>query len=90
MLLNLLQMEALMDRSSNMSVELLDLLYAAYHSELGVVVETNDPERLRQKLYPLKKENPDFEPLAFVISPLNPGDLWIIKQPKELVNAQDS
>lgn len=68
----------------------LDLLYSALHSELGVVVATNDPERLRQKLYPLKKENPDFEPLAFVISPLNPADLWIIKQPKELVNVEDS
>jgi hypothetical protein len=57
-----------------------EILYAAFHSEFGVVVETNDPERLRQKLYPLRKENPDFDCLAFVISPLNPTDLWIIKQ----------
>jgi hypothetical protein len=64
---------------------LIELLYAAYHSELGVVVETNDPERLRQKLYPLRKENPDFEPLAFVISPFNSVDLWIIKQPRETI-----
>ena len=62
---------------------LIDLLYAAYHSEVGVVVETNDAERLRQKLYPLRKENPDFLSLAFVISPLNGIDLWIVKQPKE-------
>ena len=66
--------------------ELLDILYAAYHSEVGVVVETNDAEALRQKLYPLRKENPDFDPLAFVISPLNGIDLWIIKQPKETIN----
>jgi len=71
-----------------MSIELVELLYAAYHAEFGVVVETNDPERLRQKLYPLRKENPDFEPLAFVISPLNPADLWIIKQPKETIDAE--
>lgn len=64
----------------------VELLYAAFHSEFGVVVETNDPERLRQKLYPLRKENPDFEPLAFVISPLNPQDLWIVKQPKETIS----
>jgi hypothetical protein len=70
-----------------MSVPLLELLYAAYHAEFGVVVETDDPERLRQKLYPLRKENPDFEPLAFVISPINPTDLWIIKQPKETVES---
>jgi hypothetical protein len=69
-----------------LSVELIDILYAAYHSERGVVVETNDPERLRQKLYPLRNENPDFEPLAFVISPLNPMDLWIVKQPKETIS----
>lgn len=66
--------------------DLVELLYAAYHSELGVVVETNDAERLRQKLYPLRKEQEMFECLAFVISPLNGIDLWIIKQPKETVN----
>ena len=69
-------------------VSLTDLLYAAYHSEVGVCVETNDAERLRQKLYPLRKENPDFEPLSFIISPLNSIDLWIIKQPKETINAE--
>jgi hypothetical protein len=68
--------------------DLMELLYAAYHSEVGVCVETNDAERLRQKLYPLRKENPDFEPLAFVISPLNNIDLWIIKQPKEIIDVE--
>lgn len=68
--------------------DLFELLYAAYHSEVGVCVETNDPEFLRQKLYPLKKANPDFSNLAFVISPLNPQDLWIVKQPKEIVNVE--
>lgn len=72
-----------------MSLELVELMYAAIHSEFGVVIETSDPERLRQKLYPLRKKNPDFDPLAFVISPLNPQDLWIIKQPKETVNAEE-
>lgn len=72
-----------------MSTNLVELLYAAYHSESGVVVETDDAEFLRQKLYPLRKENlEDFECLAFVISPLNGVDLWIIKQPKETVNAE--
>lgn len=72
-----------------MSIELVEVMYAAVHSEHGVVIETNDAERLRQKLYPLRKENPDFEPLAFVISPLNGIDLWIIKQPKETINGED-
>lgn len=69
-----------------MNDNLVELLYAAYHSELGVCVETDDPERLRQKLYPMKKDNPDFDNLSFIISPLNPSDLWIIKQPKEIVS----
>ena len=71
-----------------MSIELIDILYSAYHADLGVVVETDDPERLRQKLYPLRNDNPDFECLAFIISPLNPQDLWIVKQPKETIHAE--
>ncbi len=59
---------------------LLQLLYDALHAEKGVVVTTNDPERLRHKLYPLRKTSSEFEPLAFLISPLNPSDLWIVKK----------
>ncbi len=59
---------------------LAELLYEAYASEFGVVVETDDPERLRQKLYVIRKENPDLLCLSFVISPFNGSDLWIIKQ----------
>jgi hypothetical protein len=68
--------------------ELIELLYAAYHSKLGICVETNNAERLRQKLYPMRKDNPDFECLHFVISPLNGIDLWIIKQPTEIINGE--
>lgn len=71
-----------------MSAELADLLYQALSSDFGVVVETNDPDRLRQKLYPIRKESSIFLPLAFVISPLNPQDLWIVKQPTETVNVE--
>jgi hypothetical protein len=60
---------------------LIQFLYDALSSEFGVVVETDDPERLRQKLYPLRKQDPMFEPLAFVISPLNSRDLWIVRKP---------
>ena len=69
-----------------MSMQLSELLYSALGSELGVVVETNDPERLRQKLYGIRKEIPEGDRLSFIISPLNPQDLWIIKQPLETVN----
>lgn len=68
---------------------LIEHLYNALNSELGVVVETDDPEFLRQKLYPLRKENPDFACLSFVISPINPLDLWIVKaKPESETNGQ--
>lgn len=63
-----------------MSLEYIEILYRASHSSCGLVVETSDAERLRQRLYPLRKENPDFEPLAFVISPFNGKDLWILNK----------
>lgn len=57
---------------------LLSLLYAALHSDtgLGVIVLTDSPDRLRQKLYPLKKAEPQFAPLHFRL--VN-GKLWIVK-----------
>jgi len=58
---------------------LLELLYAALRSKFGVVIETDDAERLRQKLYPLRKDDPDLMSLSFVISPINGKDLWIVK-----------
>lgn len=62
-------------------IDLLELLYAAVHSERGVVVETDDAEFLRQKLYKLRSEDPAFASLSFIISPINKFDLWIIKVP---------
>lgn len=59
------------------------LLYRAMTSPYGIVVESNDPERLRQKLYPLRKAQPDFAPLSFVTSPMNPNELWILRKPDE-------
>ena len=56
---------------------LLNLLYEALHSALGVVVETPDPEFLRQKLYAVRKSEVQFTPLAFVIVA---PDLWILNK----------
>ena len=59
---------------------LLELLYDALRAEHGIVVETNDPERLRMKLYAARKEDPQLRVLAFVISPTEPqSHLWILK-----------
>lgn len=59
---------------------LLQLLYDALVTPNGVVVETPDPEFLRQKLYPIRKREPQFTSLAFVISPINGLDLWILNK----------
>lgn len=66
---------------------MLEILYSATNADIGIVVETNDAERLRQKLYAVRREFPDdFEHLSFVISPMNGVDLWILN--KENTNAQ--
>lgn len=60
---------------------LLELLYAALNSsKFGVVVETDDAERLRQKLYALRREEAVFNNLSFLISPMNGVDLWILNK----------
>jgi hypothetical protein len=66
-------------------IPLLQLLYDALHAPLGIEVETNDPERLRQKLYPLRKADETFADLAFILSPFDTQKLWIVKkgQPDE-------
>jgi len=62
-------------------MSLLEMLYAAYRSELGVIVDTTDPERLRQKLYAERKKDPDLKCLSFRISPTSPeSQLFIIKK----------
>jgi hypothetical protein len=65
--------------------EYLHLLYAAKQSKCGIVVTTDDPARLRQLLYRVRKDvaDPDLDELSFVESPSNPTEhLWIVrKQP---------
>lgn len=64
-------------------MNLLELLYEAYRADFGVVVKTNDPERLRQKLYAERKKDPDLASLSFRISPTSPeSELFILKKDK--------
>lgn len=62
--------------------ELLSFWYAALAAERGIVLETNDRERLKQKLYVARKEaaDPDLEKLSIRTSPDSPNQLWIDKQ----------
>lgn len=63
-----------------MNLDLAEFLYNALRSPYGTVIQTSDAERLRQKLYAVRREDPDFHPLSFVISPMNGLDLWIINK----------
>ena len=61
--------------------ELKVLLLKASASNFGILVSTNNPDKLRQKLYPVKKDSSDFAQLSFVISPTKPeAELLIIKK----------
>ena len=62
-------------------MELQSLLFRAMQSEHGIIVKTSNPTNLRAKLYPLRKADPMFECLAFVIPPVNTDStLWIVKK----------
>lgn len=67
-----------------MEAEDVELLYSALRSEVGIIVQTNDPERLRQRLYRVRKEDPELADLSFKLSPTAPAsELWIIKKGRD-------
>jgi hypothetical protein len=58
-----------------------EFLYDALASSYGIVLRSDDPVKLRERLYPLRRSDPDFADLSFVISPTAPEtDLWIIRR----------
>jgi len=65
------------------SLPLIEVLYRALTAPLGIVVETDDVEFLRQKLYAARRTLPEIEDLghlSFVPSPTNPQQLWIVNR----------
>lgn len=65
------------------SLPLVELLHRALQEPLGIIVSTNDPERLRVRLYEARRTalNPAFEVFSFVPSRINPtSELWILKK----------
>ena len=71
-----------------MKEDLLELLYSATNSEIGICVETTNAETLRQKLYATRREyDGEFEQLSFIISPMNGADLWIVN--REQANGEE-
>lgn len=64
-----------------MKSQLLELLYSAQNSDIGICVETTNAETLRQKLYAVRREfEEEFTQLSFIISPMNGADLWIVNK----------
>lgn len=67
-----------------MSQDLLDLLYSAAFADIGRKVQTESPEKLRNKLYRIRNNHPALANLALIISPENPErELWIVNKPPE-------
>lgn len=57
--------------------------YEALAAPFGIIIETDDPERAKQRLYAIreKSHDPDLAGLSITTSPTNPGrDLWIVKR----------
>lgn len=60
---------------------LLDLLFEAAQTEVGLIVAHEDPVKLRWKLREEQKKVPELKDLALVLSPTNPqGELWIVRK----------
>lgn len=60
---------------------LIHYLYQALNSEHGIVLETTDPERLRQKLYAERKKDPDLARISINISRTQPeSQIWLTKR----------
>lgn len=57
-----------------------ELLSAAHNAALGIVVETEDADRLRQRLYAERKKDPDFANISILTSRTSPAtELLLIK-----------
>lgn len=66
------------------SPAILELLYQALSSDRGIVIQAEDcdVEELRQRLYRERKKAQDttLDVLAFVLSPTDPTQIWIVKK----------
>lgn len=62
----------------------VELLYRALEARVGIVIRTNDPTRLRARLYEARKTDPSFQGLAVKPSHSSPqSELWVLhKSPK--------
>lgn len=59
--------------------QLLELMYDALRSDVGICISTTDIDRTRAKFYKLRKEEDGLSVLSLRVSPINPNELWIVK-----------
>lgn len=61
---------------------MLEHWYQALRSAHGIVLSSEDRERLRGKLYEARRDaaDRDLECLGIVLSPTDPNELWIVKK----------
>lgn len=56
-------------------------LYQALHAEYGVIVQTNDPQRARQKLYAEQRKDEALKGISILISRTSPeSELLLVKK----------
>lgn len=72
--------------------ELLELMYAALREPLGLKVATNDPDRLRKKLYQARarSNDPNLMILTFSASRTRPNSELLIIRRKKLEEFEDA
>ena len=70
--------------------ELLALLYSALRATIGISIETDDPERLRQKLYQIraKEMDPELSLLMFAPDPQRPTTHLFIAKTKVKIEGE--
>ena len=68
-----------------MTVSFLEFWYQALRADVGIEIETDDRERLRQRLYQdrTKALDPELDGLSIVFSPLSEDKVWIVKRHAE-------
>lgn len=76
-----------MKREHPSKLDVITRMYEALNEPIGVVVVTNNIELLRQLFYRFRKEDPNFEILALLQSPIEPSHVWIVR--KDAKNNRD-
>ena len=62
--------------------EFQEMLYSALLAEVGIIIETDDIELCKQRLYAARRQaaDPALKVLSFIVSPTNHKQLWILKR----------